>query len=80
MLLGEKLCNSNLQLPFVSCAFGVMGLDYVSVPSTIVLWFLLYIFSCIRLNFLNYNFFNTMIVYWDGFNLHEILDKLPEMG
>ena len=57
-----------------------MGLDYVSVPSTIVLWFLLYIFSCIRMNFLNYNFFNTMIVYWDGFNLHEILDKFPEMG
>ena len=57
-----------------------MGLDYVSVPSTIVLWFLLYIFSCIRMNFLNYNFFNTMNFYWDGFNLHEILDKFPEMG
>ena len=80
MLLGEKLCNFNLQLPFVSCPFRVMGLDYVSVPSTIALWFLLYIFGCIRLNFLNNNFFNTMIIYWDRFNLHEVLGKFPEMG
>lgn len=57
-----------------------MGLDYVSVPSTFALWFLLYIFGCISLNFLNYNFFNTIIVYWDRFNLHEVLDKFPEIG